>query len=63
MSDDALIRNYEDVTVYPLDDEEQTFIAREAVIKKKDGNFLGVEFLGRTWDDDPLAAYLKKKLR
>jgi len=38
-------------------------MSREAVIRKRDGKYLGVEFLNRTWDDDPLAAYLKKKLR
>lgn len=44
---------------FNLDDNRKTFIAKEAVIRKKKGTYLGVEFLSKTWDNDPLFQYLR----
>jgi hypothetical protein len=44
---------------FNLDDDRKTFIAREAVIRKKNGTHVGVEFLSKTWDNDPLFQYLQ----
>jgi hypothetical protein len=46
---------------FNLDDEEKTYIAKEAVIRKKDGKYIGVEFLAQTWDGDPVTTYVKRK--
>ena len=46
---------------FNLDDDQKTFVTKEAVIRKKKGNYIGVEFLSKTWDNDPLFDYLKKK--
>jgi hypothetical protein len=46
---------------FNLDDDQKTFVAKEAVIRKKKGTYVGVEFLSKTWDNDPLFAYLKQR--
>ena len=44
---------------FNLDNEEKTYIAKEAIIRKKKGQYLGVEFLAHTWDGDPVSTYVK----
>ena len=44
---------------FNLDNEEKTYIAKEAIIRKRKGQYLGVEFLARSWDGDPVRTYLK----
>ena len=45
---------------FNLDNEEKTYIAKEAIIRKKDGQYIGVEFLAQTYDGDPVSTYVKK---
>ena len=45
---------------FNLDDVKSTFISKQAVIRKKTGNDIGVEFQDETWDHDPLAYYMKE---
>lgn len=45
---------------FNLDDEDHTYIAREAIVRKKEGDYLGVEFLAQTWDDDPITRYINQ---
>ena len=45
---------------FNLDNEEETYIAKEAIIRKKRGQNLGVEFQAQTRDGDPVGKYLKK---
>ena len=46
---------------FNLDNEEKTYVAKEAVIRKKEGKYIGVEFLAQTWDGDPISDYVKDK--
>jgi hypothetical protein len=43
---------------FNLNDDKNSFVAKEAVIRKMEGNHLGVEFLSKTWDDDILSKYI-----
>ncbi len=45
---------------FNLDDEDKTYVAKEVIIRKKEGKYLGVEFLAQTWDGDPITEYVKQ---
>ncbi len=45
---------------FNLDNDEKTYIAKEAIIRKKEGKYLGVEFMAQTWDGDPVSTYVKQ---
>jgi len=44
---------------FNLDNEQKTYIAKDAIIRKKKGQHLGVEFLAQTGGGDPVSTYLK----
>ena len=48
---------------FNLDNHEKTFIAKYGTIRKMENIYVGVEFLSKTWDHDPLSGYLKKLAR
>lgn len=43
---------------FSLDDIQETFVAKESVIRKKSDQSIGVEFVEPTEPDDPLSRYL-----
>jgi len=45
---------------FDLDDQEKTFLNKEAVVKHVEGNFLGLEFC-EFRNDDRLESYLREK--
>ncbi|MFC1895580.1 PilZ domain-containing protein [Thermodesulfobacteriota bacterium] len=45
---------------FNLDDAYDTYVEREAVIRKREGSYIGVEFLDPTVDSETLTWYVKK---
>ncbi len=44
---------------FSLDDSQETYVAKDSVIRKKSNQQVGVEFVDPTDPDDPLSRYLK----